>query len=442
MARGKKPAKPKADKPAKTRVRKPRKRKATPKKLQPKKKATPKPAPPKSAAPPPAMSRPPAPGVPPIATEPAQDSDAIPQMIAFDSSSGERRLSLTARERALRASPVVEILDDEHPTGALRRFLETLKAEATPQQAQIALGAAQLILLPLEREARGGREVKELVDLVLRHWDQFGERRRGFHAQEFIKHALFAVGLDRTRVQALEELVPPSAGGELLFNLAAAYALSRDKVAMLRSVQRALEAGISAAQFRRDPDFLVYATDADLALVLSQAEVPRIPVNVEPHLPIVRAALDHLVTTLKEFGEPIELRPPVRLDAILDAERARKISLPNDYRALLTITNGMTLWDHTFFGAGDYRDATPLSLNAQRYLEMQATQGAEGIEECIPLARWGQPTDWLLYDPRGRIRGGDPGYLLRMNTIEEPLDDLSAALGRIEHLARETLGTN
>ena len=439
MARGKK-AKPKAAKPAKTaKAAKPRKRrsKAAPKKARAKKTTKPPAAAPR-------VERPPPPGVAPVEPVPmtAEGSDAIPQLIPFDSSSGERKLTLTARERALRASPVVEILDDEHPIGALRRFLETLKAEATPQQAQIALGAAQLILMPLERDGRGGREVRELVDLILRHWDQFGERRRGFHAQEFIKHALLAVGIDRARVQALDELVPPHASGELLFNVASAYAAARDKVAMLRSVQRALEAGVSPAQFRRDPDFLVYANDADLTRLLSGAEVPRIPVNVEPHVPIVRAALDHLVTTLKEFGEPIELRPPVRLDAILDAERARKIQLPNDYRALLTITNGMTVWDHTFFSALDYRESTPLAMTAQRYLEMQATRGAEGIEECIPLARWGQPTDWLLYDPRGRIRGGEPGYLLRLNTYEEPLENLSAALGRIEHLARETLGTN
>ena len=47
-------------------------------------------------------------------------------------------------------------------------------------------------------------------------------------------------------------------------------------------------------------------------------------------------------------GMKVELRPPVRLDAILDAERAAKISLPNDYRALLTITTDSddAGWDH------------------------------------------------------------------------------------------------
>ena len=94
-------------------------------------------------------------------------SDAIPQMIAFESSSESGRRSLSARERMLRSSPVVEILDDAYPIGALRRFLDSIKGLATPQQAQIALGAGQLTLQPIARENRGGSEVKEIVDLEL-----------------------------------------------------------------------------------------------------------------------------------------------------------------------------------------------------------------------------------------------------------------------------------
>jgi hypothetical protein len=159
-------------------------------------------------------------------------------------------------------------------------------------------------------------------------------------------------------------------------------------------------------------------------------------------VPGVRAALDSLVGTLREYGEQVELRPPVRLDAILDAERAHKISLPNDYRALLTITNGMKLWEHEFFGAGDYREATPLAARAARWIEMAASYGASGVEDCVPLACWGQPNDWLVYDPRGRLRGGDPGYVLMLNADEHALTDLSAALAHLEDIAREVLGTN
>ena len=102
----------------------------------------------------------------------------------------------------------------------------------------------------------------------------------------------------------------------------------------------------------------------------------------------------------------------------------------------------MTLWDHVFFGAGDYREATPLALSAQRYLQQSAQDGATGIEECVPVAKRGTPSDWLLYDPRGRRRGGEPGYVLRLDSGDHPVADLSTALARIEYMARETLGTN
>jgi hypothetical protein len=369
-----------------------------------------------------------------------ETSDAIP--VAVEVAESSRRRTLTARERALRSSPVVEILDDPHPIVALRRFLESIRGDATQQQAQIALGAAQLMLLPIAREHRGGAEVKELVDLVLHRWDDFGERRTGFHAQEFLRNALSAIGVDRDRIARLEALVPPNASAELLFNLACAHAVARDKVALLRAVDAALEAGATPAQFRRDADFLPYQQDPDVALRLARADVPQIPVDVEPHVPGVRAALDSLVGTLREYGEQVELRPPVRLDAILDAERAHKISLPNDYRALLTITNGMKLWEHEFFGAGDYREATPLAARAARWVQMAASYGASGLEDCVPLACWGQPNDWLVYDPRGRLRGGDPGYVLMLDADEHALTDLTAALAHLEVIARDVLGTN
>jgi hypothetical protein len=412
MAR-KKPAPKKKSAPKKTVKKKPAKPAPKKKPAKPKKKAAPK------------QKR--APQAVPVAVEVTETS---------------RGRILTARERATRSSPVVEILDDRHPIVALRRFLESIHGEATQQQAQIALGAAQLMLLPIAREHRGGSEVKELVDLVLSRWEDFGERRYGFHAQEFLRNALAAIGVDRDRIARLEAQVPATASAELLFNLACAHAVARDKVAMLRAVNAALEAGAMPAQFRRDSDFLPYQQDPDFALRLARADVPQIPVDVDPFVPTVRTALDSLVGTLREYGEQVELRPPVRLDAILDAERAHKISLPNDYRALLTITNGMRLWEHEFFGAGDYREATPLAARAARWIESTSASGATGLEECVPVACWGQPNDWLLYDPRGRIRGGEPGYVLMLNRDDHALEDLAAALGHLEDIAREVLGTN
>jgi len=441
----KKPAK------AKPKAKKSPVKKAAPKKAAKAKKAAPKKAAPKKAAPKKAAKahkpkkptkKAPTPAVEITEAEIQHAVEAVPQEVISEPSTGGTLRSLTARERAMRSLPIVEILDDPHPIGALRRFLDSIKGQATQQQAQIALGSAQLILLPIAREHRGGNDVKELVDLVLHHWLDFGERRRGYHAQEFLRNALVAIGVDRERTAKLEDLIPQNPSGELMFNLACAYAVARDKVAMLRAVDRALDAGVSPSRFRHDSDFLPYAKDPDLGLLLSRAEVPPIPVDVEPYLPDVRSALDLLVGTLREYGESIELRPPVRLDAILDAERARKISLPNDYRALLTITNGMALWEHAFFGVGDYRDRTSLAMRAQRYMETMAESGRAGIEDCVPLANWGQPNDWLLYDRRGTLRGDEPGYVLMLNADEHALGDLAAALHHLEFIARETLGTN
>ena len=60
----------------------------------------------------------------------------------------------------------------------------------------------------------------------------------------------------------------------------------------------------------------------------------------------------------------------------------------------------------------------------------------------MPLANWGQPNDWLLYDPRGRIRGGAAGYVAVLGADEVALEDLTAALVWLEELARDILGTN
>jgi hypothetical protein len=102
----------------------------------------------------------------------------------------------------------------------------------------------------------------------------------------------------------------------------------------------------------------------------------------------------------------------------------------------------MKLWDNEFFGTRDYRGETTLAKTAREYLEMSAGYGATGIDECIPLANWGQPNDWLLYDPRGAVRRGEPGYVLMLNADELPLEDLVAALQRLEEIATDILSTN
>jgi hypothetical protein len=309
------------------------------------------------------------------------------------------------------------------------------------EEGQIVLGSAQLMLLPIAHEHRGGSEVKQLLDLVLARWDAFPDRS-GFHAQEFLRNAFAAVGDDRDRIARLAALVPSDATSELRFNLAGAYAVAGERSAMLRALEAALASGATAAQVRRDPDFVGFLQDPGVVALLDRAAVPAIPVDLDPYLAPVRAALDTLVETLHELGEPSRLNPPASLEAVLAAERAKQIQLPNDYRALLTLTDGMALWDHEFFGTRDYRGDTPLAQRARAFLEMSVSYGGIGMDECVPLASWGQPNHWLLYDPRGSVREGDPGYVVMLTADPWPMTDLADALLKIESSVRDARATN
>jgi hypothetical protein len=325
---------------------------------------------------------------------------------------------------------------------ALGNFLGGIGGVATVQQGQVALGSAQLMLLPIAREARGGQASRELIDLVLGHWHRFPDRG-GFHAQEFLRNAFAAVGEDDQRIAKLVAVVPDDASAELRFNIACAYAVAGDKPAMLEAVERALAIGATAAQVRRDTDFDAFARDVELAAILDRAaQTPAIPVDIAPYLPRVRAALDKVVTTLQALGENVTLGPPATLDKILAMERERGLALPNDFRALLTIHDGMELWDHAFFSTADYRGGTELDGNAREYLQSSADFGSTGIDECIPLANWGQPNNWLLYDPRGGFRGGEPGYVIMLTADEWPQTDLVEAFANLENTARSVLGAN
>jgi hypothetical protein len=296
------------------------------------------------------------------------------------------------------------------------------------------------MLLPIAREHRGGPEVKELIDLVLARWEAFPDRA-GFHAQEFLRNAFAAVGDDRERIARLASLVPDDASAELHFNMACAYAIANDQPAMLAATERALASGVSPAQIRRDHDFARHIADPELAAILDRADAPTpIPVDVEPYVELVRDAVDTAAATIRGYGEGVELGAPATLDAVLAVERARRIALPNEVRALLTLHDGMVLWGHHFLGTADLRGGTALAVRAREFLEMSADYGAAGIEACVPIANWGQPNNWLLYDPRGAFRSGEPGYVILMTADEWPQDSLVAALRQLAETARDVLG--
>lgn len=337
-------------------------------------------------------------------------------------------------------SSVVKVLESRQPIEALRKFLARIPDQATMEQGQIALGSAQLMLLPIAHEHRGGDEVKQLLDLVLARWDAFPDRS-GFHAQEFLRNAFAAVGDDRDRIARLSALVPPDATSELRFNMAGAYAVAGDRPAMLHALEAALAVGATAAQVRRDPDLARFIDDPAVAALLDRAAAPAIPVDVAPHVAPVRAALDAVIAALREIGGHSRLQPPATLDEVLAAERASRIQLPNDYRALLTISDGAVLWDHELFGTGDLRGDTPLAHRAREFLTTSARNGGIGMDACVALASWGQPDHWLLYDPRGVIREGTPGYVV-MLADPLPIAGLTDALRRLEDAARDVLATN
>lgn len=280
------------------------------------------------------------------------------------------------------AITVVTILEANRPLEALRTFLATIGETATVQEGQIALGAAQLAL------AGDDADTPALIDLILDHWERFPDQR-GFHAEAFLHNAFESDG-DPERLERL----------------------------------------------------LMYATASGVDLVTEDELVPLVPVSIEPHLIPVRAALDTLIANLHRFGQTATRYPPATLDDILDAERVRRIQLPNDYRALLTITDGFAIWGNQFFGTTDYRSETPLAKDAREYIETSTRYGAKGLDTCVPLANWGQANDWLLYDPLGQVRRGEPGYVLMLNAYETPLDDLVAALAYLDEDATEALATN
>ena len=182
---------------------------------------------------------------PPIA---GAELDAVPRIIDDDelfSNSGraQDRARLVDAQLAGRRDPRRSASDRcAAPVPRLRS-----RAPATEQQAQIALGAAQLLLLPIARESP-------------RRWRGQRARRSGARALGRFRRSpvrLPRAGVPAQRVRggrrrsrsdraSSRAAVPADATAELLFEIACAHAVARDKVAMLRAVEDALAAGADA----------------------------------------------------------------------------------------------------------------------------------------------------------------------------------------------------
>ena len=385
----------------------------------------------------PAKRKPAAPSKPRSKLKPKPKSKPKPKPKAKPNSSKPSKPRRRLARPALSVSPtgaVMHLIEAERPVDALRAFLDGIDGALSVQQGQIALGAAQLMLLSFVHDesddgpARADPEVKELLDLVLARWRAFPDPA-GFHAQELLRNAFAAIGDDPERLVRLAALVPDDANSELRFQLARAMAIAGERSAMLRAVATALAAGADAAEFANDPAFAEFGDDDELRALLQHPPRPPDPIDLGFHIATVRIAIDALAKTLRHYGEPVTVAPGASLDTILAAERARGIELPNDYRALLTICDGMTMWDHQFFATEDYRTDSKLAKRARRFLEHRWS-------DCVPLANWGRPDRWLV------CRNGEPGVVLVVETEEHAFDDVVAVLEYFEAFARDTLGTN
>lgn len=257
---------------------------------------------------------------------------------------------------------VVHILESRDPLAELRIYLDRWQGIASIHAGQVALGAAQLMLLD-------GAD-NELIDLICDYWDALPDPH-GFHSREFLRNAFAVAG--PPQLERLLELVPDEPGMEL-------------------------------------------AIAAEEARVMVHAHA--IAANVASHVPAVRAALDDAIRAIRAYHGVVELNPPASIDAIIAAERACAVRLPDDYRALLTLHDGMRLWDEAFLGTLDYATATDLSSRAPME------------DDLVPLLRAGDDA-WLLYDPR-RTR-----YLLRADDRTAAVRGITEFLGRLAQSARD-----
>jgi hypothetical protein len=349
-----------------------------------------------------------------------------------------KKKTTTQAKKPAGAEIVLYIVAAPDPLAALKKYAGSLSPKITKREAETLLGAAALVIGELAEEFRGERTVDVVTDVVFGLWSRLPDPA-GFHAQDFLRHAAGEI-VDPTRLGLLAERVPAHPSPELLFHLAGGFGRIGDRGQLLATLERALAAGVSPAQVQREPDLARYVTDPDVVRLLAARKAPAIPVDLAPHGAALRKALDQTLQVLKKYQRPVDLSPPARLDDVLAAEAATGIQLPNDYRALLTLHDGLVLHDRRFFGTRDLRGGTPLHGRAREYIEMSSDYGAQGIEDCVPLANWGQPNDWLLYDPVGRTRGGEPGYVIMLNADESPQQGLAQVLLRLARLVESVYG--
>jgi hypothetical protein len=321
---------------------------------------------------------------------------------------------------------ILDILQSARPVGGFTKMANGLVGRIGKEDAEALLSCATLLLARFGTQARGGREVREIVDLLLARWATLPQR--GFHTEELLRNALAAIGSDAIRYALLAARVPKGKiEAQLAFNLACAAALAGDEKGMLVAMERALKAGVSPKQIQGDDDLRKAATQPKAKKLLAAFAPKPIPVKVKPHVAAVKRALAIAVHPFEKRGHKVKLGAPASLTRVAAAEKKAKVSFPNDYRALLTLADGVKLYDNAILGTADWAGGKMMS-SARRFIDDSVAYGATGLDDCFPIANLGQPNDWLLYDPRGPARGGKPGYLIILNADELPMKSLVHAL--------------
>ncbi len=321
---------------------------------------------------------------------------------------------------------VLDILQSARPVGGFTKMANGLTGRIGKEDAEAFLSCATLLLARFGTQARGGREVREIVDLVLARWS--GLPQRGFHAEELLRNALAAIGKDAARYAALGAHIPKGkVEAQLVFNLACAAALVGDEKGMLTAMDRALRAGVSPKQIQGDDDLRRAADKPNVKKLLAAFAPKPIKVAVKPHVASVKKALAVAARPFEKRGHAVKYGKPAALSRIAAAEKKAKVSFPNDYRALLTMHDGITLYDNVILGTADWAGGKVMG-SAHRFIADGVAYGATGLDDCFPIANLGQPNDWLLYDPRGAARGGKAGYLIMLNADELPMKGLVQAL--------------
>ncbi|HEU0030014.1 MAG TPA: SMI1/KNR4 family protein [Kofleriaceae bacterium] len=301
------------------------------------------------------------------------------------------------------------------------------KADA---EAVLGLGA---IALAGFAGTRGDREAERVIAAVLARLPQLP--KRGYHFEQFVRNALGVVGPER--LPAVERLVPATVDEPAIhLNLACARAAAGDRRGVIAAIERGLAAGMSRHAFANDPELAAMLATKQVAALLSPPKLPAIAWDVAPHVARLSKIVQAFAAKCVAQGDWLELGHASTKSAIVAVEKQLGVPLPNDFRAFLTLHDGLKAGHFGYghrrvsgdeilgladLGGGKRTSDTQLAKWAREWLDGQARHGSSTILDCVPLATFTQTSNWVLYDPIGHYlaevtgKRARPGYIMQMN---------------------------